>query len=510
ILSPDGRTVVYFATQDNSAVVEMYSVPVTGGSSPVKLNGTLVSGGAIANVIISPDSSQVVYVADQDTDGVFELYSVPIGGGTPVKLNGQLPNLSSVTVSPQISPDSSRVIYVADQDTFNVNEIYSVPIGGGTPVKLNGQLVSGGTVSTTFQISPDSSRVVYQADQDTNGVFELYSAPIGGGNSPVKLNGTLVSGGDVESNFLISANSSTVVYRADQDTDNLLEIYSAPISGGSAVKLNSTLVSGGTTLPNFQISANSTTVVYMARQENPNISELYSVPIGGGTPVKLNGTLASNRLVQGFKLTPDSSRVVYQADEAPQDADDLYSVPIGGGNAVKLTSMAKLDISPDASNFYQITPDSRTVVYRSDENTTNVFEFFSVPVTGGTVRQLNGPIVSGGTLNKSQTSFIISADSRVLVYEGDQTTDNVDEVYAVSLTGCQVATTSLNGTLSANADVRRFSVTPDGTRVVYVADQDTAGVTELYSVRVNATNPLSIYDVDTDSTISPSDSILDR
>ena len=65
------------------------------------------------------------------------------------------------------------------------------------PIKINGPLVAGGDVSTSsLQFSPDSSRVLYYADQDTNDVFEIYSVASGGG-TPVKLNGPLVAGGDV-------------------------------------------------------------------------------------------------------------------------------------------------------------------------------------------------------------------------------------------------------------------------------------------------------------------------
>ena len=41
-------------------------------------------------------------------------------------------------------------------------------------VKLNGALVAGGNLSGIHRFGPDSSRVVYRADQDTDEVFELY------------------------------------------------------------------------------------------------------------------------------------------------------------------------------------------------------------------------------------------------------------------------------------------------------------------------------------------------
>ena len=106
------------------------------------------------------------------------------------------------------------MVYKADQETATVSELYSVPIGGpaAAGLKLNGAMVAGGNVGL-FLISPDSSRVVYWADQQTATVFELYSVPLGGpAAAGVKLNGALVAGGNVVG-FQISPDSSRVVYR---------------------------------------------------------------------------------------------------------------------------------------------------------------------------------------------------------------------------------------------------------------------------------------------------------
>ena len=227
-ISPDGATVVYLADQDTDEVDELYSVPV-GGDTPVKLSSALPAGVNISNYEISPDGATVVYLADQDTAGVDELYSVPIGGGTPIMLNSSLAEGGNVS-DYQICPDGSTVVYRADQDTDEVDELYSVPIGGGPSIKLNGDLSEGeffgqlarGCDRSNFQFSPDGSIVVYRADQDTLLVDELYSVPIGGGPS-IKLNDALPPDGDVLSNFRISPDGSAVVYVADRDTNNLFE-----------------------------------------------------------------------------------------------------------------------------------------------------------------------------------------------------------------------------------------------------------------------------------------------
>ena len=94
-------------------------------------------------------------------------------------------------------------------------------------MKLNAPLPSGGEVYIGYEIAPDSGRVVWMADGDTNGVGELYSRAIDGSGSQVKLNDTLVAGGDVASFDIAPGPGFQVVYRADQDTDQVYELYTA-------------------------------------------------------------------------------------------------------------------------------------------------------------------------------------------------------------------------------------------------------------------------------------------
>jgi len=102
---------------------------------------------------------------------------VPATGGTPVKLNGPLTTGGNVSSDGlQFSPDGQTVLYRAKPGFFDPTELFIVPSTGGTPVKLNGSLVNGGNVTSLgLQFSPDGSRVLYRADQDMDEVFEIYS-----------------------------------------------------------------------------------------------------------------------------------------------------------------------------------------------------------------------------------------------------------------------------------------------------------------------------------------------
>lgn len=335
LISADSQFVVYTADQNTDGVNEIFSVDIGGVTTAKQLNANLAAGGDVLDFKISADSARVVYRADQDEDGVFELYSVAIGDGTPEQLNPALTAGGDV-FDFMISPDSQLVVYRADQDIDSTIELYSVPILGGMLKQLNKDPVVGGDVfasagAPTFRISADSQRVIYRADQDVDGVFELYSVEIVGPNLPQQLNPELVTNGDVSSRgFQISADSQQVVYIADQVVDEVLELYSVPISGGPTTTLSDTLFdSSGEIADNFQISANSEHVIYLADNDFDEIFQLYRVPIVGGTPAQVNGDLVIDGNVDfgndGFLLSSDDAFVVYIADQQVYEDEEVFA-----------------------------------------------------------------------------------------------------------------------------------------------------------------------------------------
>jgi Tol biopolymer transport system component len=461
-------------------------------AAAVKLNPSLVPGGSVLEAQLTPNGSRVVYRADQEANGRVELYSVPVNGGTPVKLNGPLVAGGSVSAF-QITPDGNRVVFLADQDLDGLVEIFSVPVSGGAPVRLNDELmflVVGSVGVTSFQLTSTGDRVVFLADQDTAGHFELFSVPVAGG-ARAKLNGPeIVLGGSVIG-YEIAPNNSRVVFRGDIEDDNLIELFSAPIAGGALVKLNPPLTED---VVSFQVTPDSSGVVYRAAQDNEDVVELYVVPIAGGGATKLNGALPADFEVSNFQITPDGSRVVFRARREisqPPPADDIvtieiYSVPVAGGAMVKLNGAL---VAGGSVSDFKIAPNSSRVVYLADQEVDTRFELYSVPVQGGTVTKLNPALVANGDVSGdvSGTTLLderpqFTPDSSRVVYRADQAADQVFELFSVPVGGG--AAVRLNPTLLAGRDVFAFEISPDGSRVVYLADQDDNGTNELYSVPI--------------------------
>ena len=113
----------------------------------------------------------------------------------------------------------------------SVSELYSVPLDGSLPpVLLSGPMVPGGgiadaTVSAwpSFWIDPSGSWVVYRADQETDEVFEVFRVSIEGGE-PLGISGPMVGGGD-SSRVKFVPGSRRLVYSADQETDDHTELF---------------------------------------------------------------------------------------------------------------------------------------------------------------------------------------------------------------------------------------------------------------------------------------------
>jgi len=452
--SPDGRYVAYLGDIEQDEVNELFAVASDGGDS-IKLNGPLVAGGNVSRAFAwSPDSSRIGYVADQEADEVFELYSGAPDGSGNVKLNGTLVVGGNVSRPFAWSPDSSHIAYRADQETDEVLELYSSAPDGSGNVKLNGPLVKGGSLSGRFAWSPDGSRVAYRADQETDEVLELYSnAPDGSGN--IKLNGTLVEGGSVLFGFAWSPDSSRIGYVADQETDEVFELYSSAPDGSGNVKLNGPLVAGGDISPfGFAWSPDSSRIAYRADQETDEVLELYSSAPDGSGNVKLNGPLVKGGSVSfGFAAwSPDSSRIAYLADQETDEVPGLCSSrPDGSGN-VKLNGPLVTGGSVSLG-FAAWSLDSSRIAYLADQETDNVLELYSSAPDGSGNLKLNGTLVAGGSV---LFGFAWTPGISRIVYFADQETDEVFELYSSAPDGS--GNVKLSGTLAPGGTVLQFRV----------------------------------------------------
>lgn len=490
-VSPDGLWVVYLADQETDGAVDLYSVPIEGGP-PTRLSAALPSGSQVIAFEITPDSRRVLYIAPQESVGKFELYSVPIEGpsGAGVKINQELQADGNVTaIDLAISPDSNWVFFLADWQIDHQKELFRAPTdGSSSPTRVNPPLPADSYGVISFRLSPTGDQIVYYGDPEGKQQYDLLSAPLAGpSTSSVLLYTPPAPGAFGIPRFEISPDGSQVVYTADQQVQAQPELYSVPIGGpeSAGVKLNGPLGPGGY-VDAFLISPDSSRIVYLADQENDNMFTLFSVPIAGpaGDGVQLSGPMVSGRTVvmDSFSISAESNYVIYVADQETNDKYELFSVPIAG----PLGSSVRLSLSLTSSGSLgdgTISPDGRRVVYTAQRDALVDNELYSVPIDGpGTASiRLSRPLGMSGNLG----GFRISPDGRQVAYRTNvfrfAVGDNPQQLYGVPIGGPSESSALLNLWMVENGDVSdSFEFTPDSRRVVYIADQDSDEVDELY------------------------------
>lgn len=412
--------------------------------------------------IVSPDGEWVVYNHDAEVDGAYELWKVEVSGGPPVRISGLLPSGQSVFAF-RFTPDGQRVVYRAAQDDLEALELYSVPIAApaGSWVKLNEPLSPGHGV-IDFGIAPDSSRIAY-------GVFES-----GGSPEPRQLWVAELDGASRAQlldlppgrRFLLApyptADFSRLAYVADATVDERYEAWSVPTAGGSPQKLNGALVSGGD-VHSVHVSSTSDLAVYVADQQTDGVNEVFVVPITGGPAAKVSPPLPAGRSAILAHFLPGGSRILYAvADAAGQIV--FWAVESDGTGAVQLTPAM---VAGGTVARFTMAEDGSRILYVADQQQDEVFELYSASTAGGPVVKLSGTLAAGGDVSTSPAPRITPDGQRVL-FLADKLVDGRVELWSAPFDGSAPAT-RLNpaGRALASWEVLGFAPSAESSRVAY-------------------------------------------
>jgi hypothetical protein len=412
------------------------------GDSPCKLSVGLDEAKVI-EPFLAPSGEHVVFLHQPEV-GPFEIeiYSAPVAGGPPVRLT---PSGEGSAGFVAISPDSTRVLYTLPAaDDLQRRELFSIPIAG--PASARVKLAADISTTTQVQVSPDSRKVVFApAPGDRLRVVPLE----GPANAGARLTAAFVTGGRV-GDVRISANSKSVVYGADQDTDGVVELYRVPLTLSPAPDPPTTKLNGPVTAPGvgeFALAPDDNgPVVYQAREGTADARELYRVQVGGGGRAKLSHTLPSGWEVRAgsdghaFYIVPDGSRAIYRITRSPDASGrvfgELYSVPTAGpaSASVRLDHPPLIPPGEIFATLPRISADSSRVVYLLiDQNLPpepdlSSYWLISVPAAG--------PASVGRALTFPATgepSVALSPDSERVVYSLPGT--STGNVFSVPIDG---------------------------------------------------------------------------
>ncbi|MGB8424911.1 MAG: hypothetical protein WCD88_03945 [Desulfobacterales bacterium] len=465
-------------------------------SEPVKVSGTPTVGGLrfVDAFAWAPDSSRIAYIAEQDSDSE-ELYSsTPEGAANNVKVSGPITSggdVKSFLWSPDLAV-TNLIAYLADSQTINVNDLYtSTPAGNGNQ-NVSGSLEPGGRVTAFYDWASTTTGsnplpLVFMAAKDNPSTVELY-VTADNGQTTTKLSGSMVSGGNV-TGFAISPNGRFVVYRADQETKGMFELYTVPIGGGTVINVSQLF---GTILevkdfawaPN--ISPNRSQIAFRAFNAFTGATggniELFTNFSSGGDPVTVSNSLGVGVDVDTFQWSPTGQFIAYTANTIVGSSRQfrLFAALPGSNNrAFPLSNI------PAATNVYTIgkfqwSPNGSIVAFLADINILGINELLVVePNTISTPVAISGTLADGGEV----VEFAWAPNNTRIAYRADQFEDEKFDLITVVPDVNSLNPRPDPRLVSGNiiGDVAEFDWSPDSSRIAYTADGDTLGVFELYT-----------------------------
>lgn len=445
-VSRDGARVVYLANQA-SAAPSLYVVPSDGSRAPLELTSGQVE--RITSFELAAGDAAVVYL-----DGELRCAST-VAGTAPRVLNAPLApgeRVADFRLAPAGDWVAYRVSGLPGED-----RLYSVRLDGLRDARQLDRSVGRGVLP--YQITPDGTRVVY-----STGVA-LCAVPLIGGLRPVQLNAGHPSHNRI-TEFRIGSDPERVVYRADQGQENVFELYAAPLDGRCPpVRLNAPLPSGGDVQGDFELAALGR-VVYRADQRSDDSFELYAAPLDGSLPpITLSGALAPAGDVFSFRLAPDGSALVYLADESVSDVSRLYLTAID--RASSPTALGTTLPLPRYVYDYEISPSGERVVYRA-----RLAVGFGLGLYASSFSDPEAavPLAEGFTIH----DFHVGPDGQRVAFAHYGTDER--GVASVPCDGTAPPTE-----LATELPIE-FRVTPDGRRLLFVADLIEREANELFSV----------------------------
>ncbi|HEX6884121.1 MAG TPA: hypothetical protein VF530_12145 [Planctomycetota bacterium] len=566
-LSQDGGRVVYLTSGR-----ELYSVPITGGPS-LRLSQ---AGAVVTDYEVTPDG--IVPFQAYHADDRIDLFSVPVDGGYRGRIT-RAPRIRRLAVDVHnhfsLHPDGQTVLFLSHIP----DGLYRVPVNGdgpavelypqytgyaplpgnhvviapltplqfpgtnlysltlvppGPPVRLNTDLPLGPVLGRikTFETSPDGQWAAYIAEGELRFQHELYVSPTDGSAPPRKVS---AGGGDAggydpqPGSIRFTHDSTRIVYVADHDVTNTLDLYLVPVDGSAAPDRLTAISDFYGVRAGFQLTPEGEHAVFLAQvPAGPTSSEtrLFSVRLDGSAPPFALSASPEDLYsgVQSFAVSPDSTRVVYESDEQAYHHYQLLSVPLEGGPIVALQPSA--GYTADVFD-YAFTPDGAHVVYLFRGGLpSSVTQLYSIPSDGSSPRTSFGPagsfevtpdglglvylrgvpgVVGGYALWLSPldassalvlnppnapgpygigVSYRITPDGTRLVVLADQEVDGVPMLFSLPLDGSQQVT-HLSQPIPGGATIwYEFVLSPDGTRVLYFTDAAAPGRHELHSVPV--------------------------
>ena len=377
------------------------------------------------------------------------------------------------------------LVFMADKDTKGTVELYVSSQAGEDIKKISGALVAGGDV-VDFKISPDGNFVAYVADQDSNQVFELYVSETDRliSDREVKVSGSMSGNGIKEITtgeyaFDWASDSSRIAYLADQRTVGVIELFSVLPTGNSNVLLSGDLGSDGDVFE-FIWAPDASRIVYLANQDFVDSLELYSVlPSVSGSTQRITSGFDPGEKVIDFAWAPSSQRIAFIADKTTPGQYQLWTTSPTNANNVLVSSVIPVGGGNVIEFAWAPVSGTNRIAYLADENVDEMFELFTTRGTDPVINLISLLQVDGGDVTEFTWASTLQSEQLQIAYIADQEINDVFELFVSNETG--LFNVKSSGELVASGDVFSFQWEPASTLIAYNADEDTNNVVELFT-----------------------------
>jgi Tol biopolymer transport system component len=197
-----------------------------------------------------------------------------------------------------------------------------------------------------------------------------------------------------------------------------------------------------------------------------------------GVATRVNPALVAGGGVGPYALSPDLTHVAYLAFQDSATVPGLYLVDLATpGTSTRLNATL---VAGGIIDGFAFSPDGTQIAYNADQDVFGKFELYLVNVANpGVSSKLNSDLEPDRNVDIGHS---FSPDGTKILYAADQEVDGRFELYLVDLAAPGVSTKVNEEYVDGGNTAGGYRFSPDGEWIGYLADQDVDDLRELYLV----------------------------